>query len=142
MKKKILIFAPYYDDRGGGVVVSHKLCSILNQIGYQSFLHPYFESYILNKGNYVNSVLSFMGDSIKSVIRGYKINPIFETPVIYSIKDINWSIIYNCTPVEDIKVNEDNILIDCIVTTKTGKKLATLQASHQFKLYTGLEFPL
>ena len=90
MKKKILIFAPYYDDRGGGVVVLHKLCSILNQIGYKSFLHPYFESYILNKGNYVNSVLSFMGDSIKSIIKGYKTNPIFETPVMYSIKDINW----------------------------------------------------
>jgi hypothetical protein len=53
MKKKILIFAPYYDDRGGGPVVLHKLCSILNQIGYQSFLHPYFESYILNKGTFV-----------------------------------------------------------------------------------------
>ena len=34
-----------------------------------------------------------------------------------------------------------NIFIDCIVTTETGRKLATMQASHQFKLYTGLKFP-
>ena len=50
-------------------------------------------------------------------------------------------IVYNCTPVEDIKVNTSQF-IDCIVTTKTGRELASIQASHQFKLYTGLEFPL
>ena len=43
--------------------------------------------------------------------------------------------------IENIKVN-NNIFIDCIVTTETGKKLATIQASHQFELYTDLEFPL
>ena len=43
--------------------------------------------------------------------------------------------------VENIKVDESNTFIDCIVTTKTGKRLAAIQASHQFKLYTGLEFP-
>lgn len=50
-------------------------------------------------------------------------------------------IVYNCTPVENIKVNTSQF-IDCIVTTKTGRELASIQASHQFKLYTGLEFPL
>lgn len=51
------------------------------------------------------------------------------------------SIVYNCTPVEDVNVNS-KYFIDCIVTTKTGKRLATLQASKQFELYTNLEFPL
>ncbi len=50
-------------------------------------------------------------------------------------------IVYNCTPVENIQVNTSRF-IDCIVTTKTGRELASIQASHQFKLYTGLEFPL
>ena len=59
--------------------------------------------------------------------------------LIDTLKD---DFIYNCTPVENIKVDESNTFIDCIVTTETGKKLATIQASHQFKLYTGLEFPL
>ena len=57
------------------------------------------------------------------------------------IKDLKNSIIYNCTPVENIQVDASNTLIDCIVTTETGKKLATMQASHQFKLYTDLKFP-
>ena len=59
----------------------------------------------------------------------------------YKIKDTRCDVIYNCTPVENIDIDESNIFIDYIVTTETGKRLATLQASHQFKLYTGLEFP-
>ena len=52
------------------------------------------------------------------------------------------SLIYNCTPLEQLShLSKDNIFIDCIVTTKTGLELATAQAAHQFKLYTGLKFP-
>jgi len=51
------------------------------------------------------------------------------------------TIVYNCTPVDNIQVNTSQF-IDCIVTTKTGRELASIQASHQFKLYTRLEFPL
>jgi len=57
------------------------------------------------------------------------------------IKDIKDSIIYNCTPVSDIEVDESNKFIDCLITTDSGKKLSKIQAEHQFKLYTGLEFP-
>lgn len=58
------------------------------------------------------------------------------------LSNIENSIIYNCTPVENIKVKDNNNFIDCIVSTKTGKKLSIIQASHQFKLYTGLDFPI
>jgi len=50
-------------------------------------------------------------------------------------------ILYNCTPVENIK-NVSISYVDCNVSTETGKRLATMQASYQFKLYTGLDFPL
>ena len=39
-------------------------------------------------------------------------------------------------------IHESNDFINCLVETEIGKELATLQASQQFKLYTGLEFPL
>ena len=59
-----------------------------------------------------------------------------------TLHNIKHSLIYNCTPVEDLKLlYEDNVFIDCIATTTTGHKLATMQAAHQFKLYTKLEFP-
>lgn len=57
------------------------------------------------------------------------------------LDNIKSSLIYNCTPVENILLDPSNIFIDCIVTTDTGHKLATKQASHQYRLYTGLKFP-
>lgn len=58
-----------------------------------------------------------------------------------SISHIKNSIVYNCTPVENIQVHESNVFIDGNTNTEMGKKLALMQAAHQFKLYTGLEFP-
>ena len=45
----------------------------------------------------------------------------------------DWGNIYKTT---------SNDFINCLVSTRTGKELARLQASKQFELYTGLEFPL
>ena len=50
--------------------------------------------------------------------------------------------VFNCTPVGNIKVDESNDFIDCLTTTPTGRYLAFLQATEQFKLYTGLDYPL
>jgi len=58
------------------------------------------------------------------------------------IKNIKDSIVFNCTPVENIDIHESNDYIDCLVTTETGKKLSLIQADYQFKLYTGLNFPI
>lgn len=57
------------------------------------------------------------------------------------IRDINSGVIFNCTPVEKIIVNDDALFIDCIISSNDGKKLSLLQASRQFSLYTGKEFP-
>ena len=91
--------------------------------------------YILGDGGYSKAV--------QSAARSLNINHTIVRRDSWSLIDtIKDSFIYNCTPVENIIVDESNTFIDCIVTTKTGKKLATIQASHQFKLYTDLEFPL
>ena len=58
------------------------------------------------------------------------------------IKDIQHSTIYNCTPVERVEHHDSNNFIDCIASTPTGQRLSHLQASHQFKLYTGLGMPI
>ena len=48
------------------------------------------------------------------------------------------STIFNCTPIENVQFHSSNKYIDCINYTETGKKLSLIQASHQFRLYTGL----
>jgi len=59
---------------------------------------------------------------------------------LFDIKD---STVYNCTPIDITDwIHKSNDFIDCRVTSQTGLDLATIQASEQFKLYTGLEFPL
>ena len=89
--------------------------------------------WILGDGGYSKAVQS----AARSLNINYTIVRRDSWSLIDTIKD---SFIYNCTPVENIKVDESNTFIDCIVTTETGKRLATIQASHQFKLYTGLDF--
>ena len=91
--------------------------------------------YILGNGGYSKAVQS----AAKSLSFNYEI---ITRNDWNRLNDIKNSLIYNCTPVENIRVDDSNEFIDCIVTTETGKRLATIQASHQFELYTDLEFPL
>ena len=105
------------------------LCYIANEV-HQSFN----DFYILGNGGYASAV--------KTAANSLGLNWTLITRHTWGmIKDLKNSIIYNCTPVENIQVDASNTLIDCIETTETGKKLATMQASHQFKLYTDLKFP-
>ena len=93
--------------------------------------------YILGKGGYSIAVQS----AAKRLNIKYRI---IDRSNWNLLKTIEKSTIYNCTPVENLDkvVRSNNYFIDCLVSTKTGKILATSQASHQFKLYTGLDFPL
>ena len=58
------------------------------------------------------------------------------------ISEIEHSVIYNCTPVSMTdKIHKSNRYINSNTNSQTGKRLATLQASKQFELYTNLTFP-
>lgn len=105
-----------------------KYLSTFNFDDYDNF-------YILGDGGYAKAV-----KCAAEKLNIHHINIVRDNwDVLTSIEN---SLIYNCTPIENIKVSQKNKFIDCIVKTKTGKELAKLQASYQFKLYTGLEFPL
>ena len=91
--------------------------------------------YILGNGGYSRAVQQAAKDL------GYKPN-IISRSNWKNIKNIKDSIVYNCTPIRKIKVDKSNEFIDCIVSTPTGRRLSWIQASHQFKLYTGKELPI
>jgi hypothetical protein len=44
-----LIYAPPYDELSGGAIVLHKLCFLLNSMGYKSSIWPYFHNDSLTK---------------------------------------------------------------------------------------------
>lgn len=92
------------------------------------------KTYVLGDGGYAAAV--------KAAMKHYEIEPIIITRDNWdSIKDIKDSLIYNCSPVENLPIHKSNQFIDCIVTSTTGFNLARMQAEHQFEMYTGLKFP-
>jgi len=96
----------------------------------------YSRFYILGSGGYASAV--------KQASKELGIDHINITRHNWDdIAEIRGSLIFNCTPVEDIrnKISHTNDFIDCIVNTATGKRLASIQASYQFELYTGMKFP-
>jgi len=120
-------------------------------INHNGYLVPYNTDYLAAKEmlvDYVGSELYILGTggyarAVKSAANSLNLDCEFITRSDWDeIEDLKDSVIYNCTPVENIKFDKSNKFIDCIVSTPTGKRLSWLQASHQFKLYTGKDLPI
>jgi len=109
-----------------------------------------FSTGIILKEEYENnkhSKLYILGDGGFAGAVKYSARELFNYEIITrknwnEINHIRDSLIFNCTPVENLKVHSSNRYIDCIVGTETGNRLTKLQASKQFELYTNRKFPL
>ncbi|MCB5226067.1 WavQ [Alishewanella sp. 16-MA] len=78
---KFLIFTPSYNEKSGGVVVLHKLCHILNELGHESYLFPYAYTYEINRFNFFKNMCNFVKWSVYNSLRPFKSNVHFDTPV-------------------------------------------------------------
>ena len=95
MTKKFLIFTPSYNENSGGVVVLHKLCHVLNELGYESYVKPYSYSYEVKKNNWKKFIWRLLKWSLLSSIRGFKTNSAFITPIFKGdTVDSEWIVIY------------------------------------------------
>ncbi|MGL6260681.1 WavQ [Vibrio sp. WXL210] len=89
---KFYIYAPSYNENSGGCIALHKLAHILNEeTEHQAYLvprvlekHEFHSLYELLR--LFNKRYKFARDKAR-----YKTNPEFNTPVISSISDIEWS---------------------------------------------------
>ena len=93
------------------------------------------EVHILGNGGYSQAV-QYSAKKIFPIVRVITRDKWDQIPYI---KD---SVIFNCTPVRNITLDKSSIFIDCSTETTSGQELALLQASKQFEIYTGVEFPL
>jgi len=105
----------------------------------QTYLNTYDNRkklYIIGNGGY--------GKAVKwAAVKNYFDYEVVSRDNWDELFDIKDSIVYNCTPVDITEwVDESNEFINCLVNTETGKELSELQASEQFYIYTGKEFPL
>jgi len=97
LSKRYIIFAPSYLETSGGIVVLHKLCSLLNELGYESYLYPSFNTFELNDVNPIYTFLRYIKSKLVASFKRYKTNSSFNTPIfkgdISSISD-NYIVIY------------------------------------------------
>lgn len=94
--------------------------------------------YVIGGGGYANSVMKAL-DDLKICYSQIERKNWQE---IYKIEE---SIVYNCTPVQDMNLvlsSKKNALIDCITSTPTGRMLGLMQAAVQYKIYTDKDLPL
>jgi len=100
-----------------------------------AYFDTFKEIYILGKGGLAGAVKAQAEDI------GFKTITITRENW-NNIKDLFNSLIFNCTPAPDIKVDPSNIYIDCIIGTETGDRFNRFQAQKQFEIYTNLEYEL
>lgn len=95
--KKYIVFSQSYDERSGGAVVLHKLCSILNDQGSEAYLYPFYKSFELSKESYWPAFFGLAKSVIKKILFRYKVNPVLTTPLYKGKKqnfDDEWVVIY------------------------------------------------
>jgi hypothetical protein len=79
---KVIVFSPPYDETSGGIVVLHKLCSLINNMdGFESFMVPLFSDRVGDSSNLFKKYLSPVKSYINYKFKPYKTNPSFDTPV-------------------------------------------------------------
>ncbi|MFY8273985.1 WavQ [Pseudoalteromonas sp. SSDWG2] len=93
-EKKFIIYTPSYNEKSGGIVVLHKLCHILNDLGYEAYLYPQSEQFVFDKKSIFSEFRKFIKFELKSLLTGFKVNPHFDTPIFdFKNKEIDDSCI-------------------------------------------------
>lgn len=78
---KFIIFAPSFNEISGGIIVQHKLCHLLNELGHEAYLFPYAYSYELSRFNLIETSYKFLKWSVYNTLKRYKVNESFNTPI-------------------------------------------------------------
>ena len=106
MKMNFIIYAYRYNDDSGGTVVLHKLCHLLNVMGYEAKLWP---NYKPAKGSrfYFSKIFKYFR---KSLHRKFAINPSWNTPLAKDSDIIDTSIIVYPEIVDGNPLNAKNIV--------------------------------
>jgi len=139
----------YIDQMSDEVVEIGATNTIVNTDGIlKAYNTDAYSSYnLLNQYKNFDTIY-ILGDGGFSKAVQYSSRKLFQNINLITRK--NWHIIdtikngliFNCTPIA-IKTDTSNTYIDCnVINSETGKELALLQASKQFELYTGVEFPI
>jgi len=82
--KRFIIYAPPYNENGGGTIAMHKLCSLLNELGYPAYLYLYFPEFRIQKflrKNIVEPLIEEAKSAFKKINKTSALNKHFNTPI-------------------------------------------------------------
>jgi len=80
MKKTIIIFSQAFDINSGGALVLHKLCHLINKLGRECFIYPYFPGLALDCFNEDLFLLNIQ--ATEDNLKHYKVSSEFNTPIV------------------------------------------------------------
>ena len=114
MMRPIIVYAPPYSADIGGIIWLHKLCHLLNQIGYEAYLFPAYHNHEINAYHYKESVINLAKDLVKKslIFKPFKLNKNFNTPVINYLnlnKIINNAIVIYAENITGNPLNADYV---------------------------------
>ncbi len=94
MKPEFIVCTPPYYEKSGGIIVLHKLCHLINQLGFKCTLTPCYNSFTrdpkrLPKIRNINLKWLASDFLIKSRLLKLKTNPKFEGQVFYTKNNIS-----------------------------------------------------
>jgi len=78
--RKFIVFAPPFDLNIGGSICLHKLVHILNELGCEAYITPFFTTQEINRLEYIKPILRVLKSTVVSKF-GFVTNPNFLTPV-------------------------------------------------------------
>lgn len=91
--KKFILFAPGYDENIGGVIVLHKLCDLLNKLGYESYLYPCFRNLEISRKNLYLPMARLAKEFILGLFP-YATNKGFNTPLYNGFVSDEFVVVY------------------------------------------------
>jgi hypothetical protein len=81
---KFLIYAPPFQTDDGGAIVLHRLCALLNDLGYEAYLARLFVGSPIYPQNFLRPLVSLVKYFLLSHFTKLQTNPEWSTPVLSS----------------------------------------------------------
>ena len=95
--KKFLILAPSFRPDNGGGIVLHRLCALLNELGYEAYITRFFNGSPVYSNDFVAPLFEIVARSLWNFITPFKLHAGWRTPIIKNPKlplGSEWIVIY------------------------------------------------
>lgn len=93
-KLKFIIYATPYSEDSGGAIVLHKLCDLLNEIGYQAYIWPYGKPVLAETGFFLYCFMQLKRLAKYFLFGKFPLSTRFKTPIASKSDLIGATVIY------------------------------------------------